>query len=281
MVRILTKKLYLCGVNERRDIIVSNTLTGIGKGEVAGYLCHAYCHKGFCEFTYNNNVYRLKAGECLIIRRGDLVDHVSESENLQVDVVYVTPEFIEVSTPHSNYGMKGSMALFNNPVMSLTEEQQKVCALDFDYIKRRLALTTHNFHRDAMINAIQCMIIDFFDFHASLYGNEKITSQYAELMERFMALLERGDYRRNREINYYADKLFVTSKYLSEVCKKVSGFPANYWINRYTVLDISRQLRDRKKTLTALSDAYNFSSPGYFSRYVQKYLGIKPTDFRE
>jgi len=192
-------------VNELRDIIVSDTLTGIGKGEVAGYLCHAYCHEGFCEFTYNNNLYRLKAGECLIIRRGDMVDHVSESEDLQMDVVYVTPEFIEVSTPHSNYGMKGSMALFNNPVMSLTEEQQKVCALDFDYIKRRLALTTHNFHRDAMINAIQCMIIDFFDFHASLYGNEKITSQYAELMERFMALLERGDYRKNREINYFAD----------------------------------------------------------------------------
>lgn len=185
-----------------------------------------------------------------------------------------------INVPTYN-GKSASMALFNNPVMSLTEEQQKVCALDFDYIKRRLALTTHNFHRDAMINAIQCMIIDFFDFHASLYGNEKITSQYAELIERFMALLERGDYRKNREINYYADKLFVTSKYLSEVCKKVSGFPANYWINRYTVLDISRQLRDRKKTLTALADAYNFSSPGYFSRYVQKYLGIKPTDFRE
>lgn len=268
-------------MNERRDIIVSDTLTDIGKGEVAGYLCHAYCHMGFCEFTYNNNVYRLKDGECLIIRRGDMVERVSESNDFLVDVVYVTPEFIEVSTPHSNYGMKGSMALFNNPVMSLTEEQQKVCALDFDYIKRRLALKTHNFHRDAMINAIQCMIIDFFDFHASLYGNEKITSQYAELIERFMALLERGDYRKNREINYYADKLFVTSKYLSEVCKKVSGFPANYWINRYTVLDISRQLRDRKKTLTALADAYNFSSPGYFSRYVQKYLGIKPTDFRE
>jgi AraC-like DNA-binding protein len=33
--------------------------------------------------------------------------------------------------------------------------------------------------------------------------------------------------------------------------------------------------------LTALSEAYNFSSPSYFSRYVQKYLGVKPTDFRE
>ena len=47
-------------------------------------------------------------------------------------------------------------------------------------------------------------------------------------MERFLALLERGDFRKNRDIGYYADKLCVTTKYLSEVCKKVSGFPANY-----------------------------------------------------
>ena len=132
-----------------------------------------------------------------------------------------------------------------------------------------------------MINAIQCMIIDFFDFHASLYGNEKVTSQYADLMDRFLLMLERGDYRTNREISYFADALFVTPKYLSEVCKKVSGFPANYWINRYTALDISRKLRDRKKSLTELSDEYNFSSTSYFNRYVQKYLGVKPTDFRE
>jgi AraC-like DNA-binding protein len=268
-------------MNERKDILIANTLADIGKGEFAKYLCHAYCHRGSCEFTYNNNVYRLTAGECLIIRRGDLVEEVKESNDFLVDVVYVTPEFIEVSTPQTNYGMKGSIALFNDPIMHLTPEQQKVCALDFDYIKRRLALSTHNFHRDAMINAIQCMIIDFFDFHASLYGNEKITLQYADLMDHFMALLERGDFRQNREIGYYADKLCVTSKYLSEVCKKVTGFPANYWINRFTILDISRQLRDKKLSFTELTDLYGFSSPSYFSRYVQKYLGAPPSDFRE
>ena len=267
---------------EKEYIIISDTLRGVGTEALAGYLCHAYCHEGSCEFTYNNNVYMLSAGECLIVRRGDLVSDIRESTEFRVDVIYVTPEFIEISTPQSNYGMKGSLALFNNPIMHLTEAQQKVCVLDFDYIKRRWALAdTHHFHRDAMINAVQCMIIDFFDFHASLYGNEKITSQYADLMERFMALLERGDFRRNWEIAYYADKLFVTTKYLSEVCKKVSGFPANYWINRFTVLDISRQLRDKKRSFTELTDLYGFSSPSYFSRYVQKYLGASPTDFRE
>lgn len=264
-----------------RHIIVADSLDGIGKGELAGYLMHAYLHQGVCEFTYNENPYKMEAGDCAIIRRGDLVTDFSVSDDCKMDVVYVTPEFIEISTPQSNYGMKGSLALFNNPVMHLTPDQQKVCALDFDYIKRRLALTSHNFHRDAMINAIQCMIIDFFDFHASLFGNEKITSQYADLMNRFIALLEQGDFRQNREISYYADKLFVTPKYLSDVSKKISGFAANYWINRYTILDISRQLRNRRKTLTELSDYYGFSSPSYFTRYVQKYLGAKPTDMRD
>ena len=289
-----------------KDIIIDNTLANVGTERVAGYLCHAYCHQGHCRFTFNNNVYQFASGDCLIVRRSEMVIDVVESDDFVVDVVYVTPEFIELSTPQSNYGMRGQVALFNNPIMHLTAEQQKVCALDFDYIKRRLALTTHLFHRDAMRNAIECMIIDFFDFHASLYGNEvtkqreqnqtrlgsaesrrnstgsqKISSQYADLMERFLTMLERGDYRQNREIGYYANHLCVTSKYLSEVSKKVSGFPANYWITRYTTLDISRQLRDHHRTLTELSDLYHFSSPAYFSRYVQKYLGVKPTDLRE
>ena len=262
-------------------IVVKDTLDDIGKGPLADYLAHAYCYEGDCRITFNNNVYTLSKGDCMIVRKTERVTRVEQSKDFRVDVIYVTPEFIEISTPQSNYGMKGQLALFNNPIMHLTPEQQKVCALDFDYIKRRLALTTHLFHREAMRNAIECMIIDFFDFHASLYGKEKISSQYADLMERFLAMLERGDYRKNREIGYYADKLCVTAKYLSEVSKKISGFPANYWINRYTALDISRQLRNSRKTLTELTYDYNFSSVSYLNRYVQKYLGQSPMDFRE
>ena len=134
-----------------------------------------------------------------------------------------------------------------------------------------------------MRNAIECMLIDLFDFHAELNGGEveTISTQYAQMIERFLQMLERGDFRKNRDIGYYADKLCVTTKYLSQVSKHVSGFSANYWINRYTALDISRQLRNRGKTLTDLTDFYGFSSPSYFSRYVQKYLGVSPSDLRE
>ena len=70
-----------------------------------------------------------------------------------------------------------------------------------------------------------------------------------------------GDFRQNRDIGYYADKLCVTSKYLSEVCKKVSGLPAAFWITRYTALDISRLLRDRSLSFTGEPPQRSSSKP--------------------
>lgn len=60
-----------------------------------------------------------------------------------------------------------------------------------------------------------------------------------------------------------------------------ANFAANYWINRYTILDITRMLRDKSLTFVQISDMFNFSSPAYFSRYVQQNLGVKPSDYRE
>ncbi|MBR1464007.1 MAG: AraC family transcriptional regulator [Prevotella sp.] len=265
-----------------QHIIIDHTLERISDAAFADYLCHAYCHGGHCTFHRNGQEFRFESGDCMIIpRRGDLVKDVNESEDFRVDVIYVTQQFIEISTPQSNYGMRGHLSLFQNPIMKLTAEQQEVCKMNFDAVKRRLAQTDHHFRHDALMNAVECMIIDFFDFHAKLYGADKITSQQHQLMEQFIDMLERGDFRNNREISYYADKLCVTTKYLSEVSKRVSGLPAAFWITRYASLDISRLLRNRNLTFTDISDMFGFSSLSHFSRYVQTNLGAKPSDFRE
>ncbi len=266
----------------KRDIIFDDTLERVGDELFAGYICHALCQEGHCTFSHAGRAFTLAAGDCMIVaRRGDLITDLHASEDFSVKVIYVTQEFIEVSTPQSNYGMRGHLALFENPVMHLTPEMRERCAANFATISHRLTQVGHHFQREVLIAAVQTMILDFFDFHAELYGFDKLSTQYHQLMGQFLELLERGDYRANREIGYYADKLCVTAKYLSEVSKKVSGLPAAYWITRYTALDISRQLRDRSLSLTDIADMFNFSSPGHFTRYVIKNLGARPVDFRE
>ncbi len=239
---------------ETENIIIKDTLDGLGTDAYSNYLAHALCLAGSCRLKYNGEERELQAGDLMIVRKGKLVERI--------------------------YGMKGQLALFLNPIMKLNAEQRELCRKDFEMVEARLAQAGHHFRRDLLIASVQMLIIDFFDFHSHLYGVDNIPQQSAAIMNGFLNMLENGTYREHREVNWYADKLCVTPKYLSEVSRKISGYAANYWINRYTVLDISRLLRDKSLTFVRISDLFGFSSPAYFSRYVQQHLGVSPTEYR-
>lgn len=268
-------------MEKTENIIIAHTLEGLGTETWLDYLAHAFCTGGSCRFLFNGQEFELHEGDLMIVRKAKLVERVMPSADFRVTVIYAAPGFIELSTPQSNYGMKGQLALFLNPVMRLTPEQQQVCRKDFRMVEQRLGDTGHHFYRDMLIAAVQMLILDFFDFHSHLYGETEVSTQSASIMNRFLSMLEDGEYRRNREVSYYADRLCVTPKYLSEVSKKVSGYAANYWINRYTALDIARLLKDKSLTFVRISDMFGFTSPAYFSRYVQRNLGMNPTEYRE
>lgn len=268
-------------MENQKDIIVTDRLGVVGTDSTEEYLAHLLCLGGTCRYRFNEKEFELHTGDLSIIRKRKLLENVQASDDFRCKAVYATPGFIELCTPQSNYGMKGSLALFLDPVMHLTPEQQRVCRRDFELLETRIADTGHRFYRETLVNAMQAAILDFFDFHAGMYGHSDISTQNASIMNRFLTMLEAGTYREHREVTYYADCLCVSPKYLSEVSKKVSGYAANYWINRYTILDITRLLRDKSLTFVQISDMFGFSSPAYFSRYVQQNLGIKPSDYRD
>ena len=268
-------------MEEEKDIVITDTLANVGTAACERYLAHALCTGGSCRFLFNDKEFEMHEGDLMIVRKGRLMEQLRPSPDFRVKVICIRAGFIELCTPQSNYGMKGQLALFLDPVMRLTPGQYAMCLRDFDMVACRLGNRQHNFYRQMLIAAVQMLILDFFDFHSRLYGEGSVSTQNASIMSRFLAMLEDGTYRTNREVSYYADRLCVTPKYLSEVSKKVSGYAANYWINRYTILDISRLLRDKSLSFVQISDMFGFSSPAYFSRYVQNHLGVNPTEYRE
>ena len=210
-----------------KDIIVADKLGVVRTDSEKEYLAHLLCLGGTCRYRFNERDFELHAGDLSIIRKRKMVEKVEPSDDFRCKIIYATPGFIELCTPQSNYGMKGSLALFLNPVMHLTPEQQIVCRRDFDLLELRIRNKEHRFYQLTLINAMQAAILDFFDFHSTHYGQSDISTQNASIMNRFLKMLEEGTYREHREVSYYADCLCVTSKYLSEVSKKVSGYAAN------------------------------------------------------
>ena len=217
------------------NVIVSHTFETEQQAQMLGYLTHALCLGGEAEVELIGRKYRLHRGDSFILRKSEQGELISKTEDFQILNVLVVTEFTELATPMSNYGMRGGMLLFQNPVMPLNEEQTERLRRSMVYIEECLAMTSHLFYRDMLLNAV----------------------------------------------HYYADRLCVTSKYLSETVKKYSGYPANHWINRYTALDISRLLRNPNVTIQELTDLFGFSSVGHLNRYVKNQLGVNPNEVRK
>ena len=176
-----------------REVIIRNSLEGIGEGEVALHLAHILCLAGSCEINYNGDSFTIRERDCTIIRATQLVGDIQCTDDFRVEVIYIDPVFIEKATPNNNYGMRGSLSLAQNPVMHLTDEEFERCRRDFEEVGRRRLMVWHHFHDDLMLSTVQTLILDFFDFHARIGGDtSEIQSQAALTMSRFIAMLERA-----------------------------------------------------------------------------------------
>lgn len=130
-----------------KDIIVADKLGVVRTDSEKEYLAHLLCLGGTCRYRFNERDFELHAGDLSIIRKRKMIEKVEPSDDFRCKIIYATPGFIELCTPQSNYGMKGSLALFLNPVMHLTPEQQIVCRRDFDLLELRIRNKEHRFIR--------------------------------------------------------------------------------------------------------------------------------------
>lgn len=177
--------------------------------------------------------------------------------------------------------MVGVMALFEKPIMPLNEAEIKILKEDIHLIKNRLNDTAHHFHGELIGQLAKAFFLDIYNVHHRIYQKNEISERKSLILKQFIALLESETYMAQREVSYYASKLSVTPKYLSKIAVEVSGLPAQYWIERYTTVKIIELIRSQQYSLTQIAEMMNFSSVSYFSRYVQRVLGMSPTEFRE
>jgi len=110
--------------------------------------------------------------------------------------------------------------------------------------------------------------------------NVAVRGQAGEnLFQRFLSMLNSEEIKR-RTIEDYANRLCVSPKYLSMVCKKASGKTAGEWITEHVMEDIRYQLCNTDHTIKQICSLLGFSSPSFFGKYVREHFGMTPVQLR-
>ena len=242
---------------------------------------HILCLRGSISFDFRNTHYNVAEGDYVIITNVSFASGLTRSEDFKAVSMFFPESFVTPMALRSNYGIIGHLSLLQNPAMKLSGKDFIKCRTDLLRIRERLSDNNHLFKEEMISHLLAAHILDLYDIHARANIPDEPSERTFILLGRFIAMLYKKEYMRHRDLPYYASELCITPHYLSEICKKVSGRPATYWIDRFTLQEATRLLCQKELTLKDVAARMNFSSVSYFSRYVQKRTRLYPTEYRK
>lgn len=243
------------------------------------YFKHILCHKGKARFRIENKQYQIEKNDFFIGLPAVAIKELKCSRDFQATCLFVSFDLMSKNNPDIGWGIKAYLFSKEHPVVHLSVLDAEKCLYNFKLLEKKYEDDKHRFRKEVVNLQLQMFIMDMWNIYSNEIEKRIVSNQKGSLFERFLQLVQEHCME-EREVDFYAGKLFISSKYLTEVSKKNSGKTASVWIQNYTTQRLIILLENPKLSFTEIADTLNFSSQSFFSRYVLNVLGVTPSEYR-
>lgn len=273
---------YFCNMMILKDfdLAYSTDIHMIEDERFSHCIFHIICINGEGSFVYNESCFHINKNDLIVISRPDEVKNIAVTNDFRIECFAANAHFLRNSLPPNNYSIRGSMSLYQDPIIPLSAENAEKFLADIHHLRDRLGEKESLYYYEIMESMCLTMIYDIFGFYAVYYRNREDVDHANYVVNEFLRMLSTGITRTQRDATYFAEQLHVSLKYLSRVVKRATGETITSYIDRATIPILRKYLDDERLSLTQISDIMNFTSLSYFSRYCSKHLGMTPSKYR-
>ena len=265
--------------------------------QVITYGAILICRKGKAMVNINYKEWHLHEGAVITVFPNDVVElKVVKSEerrvkNSNAEVDDKASFEVEILKYNASLLREASLQLEQTVYSSLREDRcRQDTPVATNIIDSMFALLKVYFNQSECTCISQLVLLQlkafFVGFHEYLQRNpqnrpddEVKSYRVRELFNRFMMLMER-DYKLSRDVNYYADLMHITSKYLTNIVRQVAGHTPKTIIDQYVILQLKMQLQRSGQSIKEMAWEYHFTDVSFFCRYFKKHTGMTPQQMR-
>ena len=122
------------------------------------------------------------------------------------------------------------------------------------------------------------MAQDFINVELTRESN--LQGRSSELYNQFISQVN-NFCRTYSDVHFYADQLNVSSRYLAQVTRRISGKTPKAIIDEYIVKEIERELSTTTHTMQEIANTFGFSSQAHLTKFFKKMRGVTPSAFRQ
>lgn len=248
------------------------------------------CLKGKLEVEINLQQIELCSNSLLCLGPDKIISSKqTDFSDFEAYFLFMSPQFLRDinidMNVMNNIGRMASLKSSRQPVLLLSDEESQLLQkymelLHYNTIKNSDELYIKNISR----NIIASVIYQIFQFGEKYMPHERVEerplSRRANYVQEFMRLMHEN-YRQERSVGFYADKLFISPKYLSLIIKEMTGRSAAEWIDECVILEAKNLLRYSGKNIQQVAYELNFTNQSSFGKYFKHLTGMSPSQFQK
>lgn len=269
------------------DIII------IGKADIApikqmlktGLNMMLICLDGHLDMMLNEQPVHLCAGTLLCCPSEAIITNVIPSDDFSFTTLAI-----------SNHALQsiliGNMDVWNQVVYRYKMYAFQMEEGDFTIMKKFHELmnfcleysnpTVDYAFQKELVNGLTSTLLNSYSrkMRQALEAQQETNLHSLDLFNRFLELIQQREVKR-LPIQQYASELCISSKYLSDICKKHSGKTAGQWIQEYTLADVTYYLKSSQLSIKEISIKMGFPNNSFFSKYVRDHFHLSPMEYRQ
>lgn len=235
---------------------------------------------------YGRSMYDYQQGAMLFIAPGQVMGSEDDGQLHQPKgwILAFHPELLR-GTPLARIIKDYSYFSYSaNEALHLSEQERRTVIECMEKVHAELRNTVDKHSKSLIVDNIKLLL----DYCVRFYDRQFITRENAnhDLLARLEQLLD--DYFNSERpategmpsVQYCADKLCLSSNYLSDLLKKETGLSALKHIQQ-KMLDIAKErVFSKQKSISEISYELGFQYPQHFSRWFKKMAGCTPNEYR-
>lgn len=231
---------------------------------------------GFACPTVNLMERHFEAGNAIFLSHNSIVRMGAYADDIRGFGLSMTDDLMALLFPtHQPRMLSGDVRDF---VVSLApEELQRL-----DELHGMLYRSTHHGQQYAQVMLhLAAAFLWQVDYYWSRQADKSrsLLSREQRLFNDFVQLVSRYA-PQEHHIDFYAQRLFLSPRYMSTLVKQVSGKAAKQWIDEAIITRIKVALRHTDKSVAQIADEMAFPNPSFFSKYFKRLTGQGPLEYR-
>lgn len=284
---------YLMNLNELPFSQVSvhdiaSTLDSTGHMTTSTDLCGFFlCQQGTADVSINDHTFHIQRGDVYFYTPSTFLYVESHSNDLEGIAVKCDLNFV---LPLMENVIDGRLIMLmrEKPCVSLTDAQQKSTEQLITTLRMRQAMLSNirstkeesKVLSELVLSLAQAVFYELFYYYTS---QNKLGSTQPDARDHvfhtFIFSLFKN-YKREREVAFYADEQQLSPRYFSSIVKEKSGHSALHWIVLVVISAARQQLRNTNKTIKEIALDFNFPTQSFFGKYFKQYVGVGPKEYR-